>query len=710
MKIKSILMAAAVLLTAAVTGAEAESKTTMSPAEMRALNLKLTRAMANSLVEAEYFFAPDDKGERNEISFGYMCPGCRRMHYNTATSLIENQESLRVPGFALSESEFIFEDSGILPEFLDRVEVGFKGKLYPAEIVMYYPQQNSVKLRTKQPVPGIKPLAFKPDAAGRKYQFFNAEDQGIKIARTVPFNEGAIMHDLTTGQDYLEILPNVLLINAEAEVIALSLSPRLAISENPYLPPAQWQGVAAADFVKQIRDFEKRLSDGLYAARIQLEPKPQNGRDFRRGMEDEQNEFEGVAVRLDNDQVLLNLSLSNTNTARLKRITLWIDGKEVNASFVGSLRYFGGLVAKLEPNTPGKPVTLYAQDLRHMAHTPVYLAMVKNVGKKLDIRVTQGKLSALQDGFRGEQVPELMENQMMFTRDGVLLGLQLAKRQYGEENHYESKRNVAAMQLTAALKDYDSANIPRDGKAQYAWLGVELQQLTQDLAKAKGIMAFVSDKDSGMLVTLVYPGSPAEKIGLKVGDVLLTLTPANIAVPIKLQSYRMDMYDHMRDFPWERYDEVPAEYFDQIPQPWGSTQAGINKLLTQIGVGGKASLQVISDGKLQSREFEVAAEPENFDNAKRFQAAALGIGVCNMTYEVRNYFKLAADAPGVIVATVRAGGKAAVAGVKPYEIIVSVNGADVKNIDEFQAAVKDQKELKLSVRRMAVTRVVTINN
>ncbi len=709
MKIKSILMAATVLLTVAARGAEAESKA-MSFAEMRALNLKLTRAMADSLVEVEYFFAPDDKGERNEISFGYLCPNCRSMHYNTATSLIENQESMRIPGFALSESEFVFEDSGILPEFLDRAEISFKGKLYPAEIVMYYPQQNSVKLRTKQPVPGIRPLVFKPDAAGRKYQFFNAEDRGIKIARTVPFNEGAIMHDLTTGQDYLEILPNVLLTNAEAEVIALSLSPRLAIGENPYLPPAQWQGIAAADFVRQIRDFEQRLNDGLYAARILLESKPQNGRDFHRGMEEEQNEFEGIAVRLDKDQVLLNISLSNTNTARLKRITLWIDGKEVNASFVGSLRYFGGLVAKLEPNTPGKPVALYPQDLRHMAHAPVYLAMVKNIGRKLDIRVTQGQLEALQDGFRGEQVPELMENQMMFTRDGVLLGLQLGKRQYGEESSYESKRSVAAMQLNDALKDYDSANIPRDGKAEYAWLGVELQPLTQELAKAKGIMAFVSDKESGMLVTLIYPGSPAEKIGLKVGDVLLTLTPASIAIPIKLQSHRMDMYDHMRDFPWEHYDEVPAEYFDQIPQPWGSTQSGINKLLTQIGVGGKASLQVISDGKLRSCEFEVAAEPESFDNAKRFQAAALGISVCNMTYEVRNYFKLAADAPGVIVATVRAGGKAAVAGVKPYEIIVSVNGADVKNIDEFQAAVKDQKELKLSVRRMAVTRVVTINN
>ena len=82
--------------------------------------------------------------------------------------------------------------------------------------------------------------------------------------------------------------------------------------------------------------------------------------------------------------------------------------------------------------------------------------------------------------------------------------------------------------------------------------------------------------------------------------------------------------------------------------------------------------------------------------------------VADPTFEVREVIRLASGAAGVIIAKVVPGSPAAVAGIKPFEVIVSVNGNAVFGASDFAAAVKDQKELVLSVRRMAAVRTVKL--
>lgn len=59
-----------------------------------------------------------------------------------------------------------------------------------------------------------------------------------------------------------------------------------------------------------------------------------------------------------------------------------------------------------------------------------------------------------------------------------------------------------------------------------AWLGVELQKLNKDLAKYFG----VSEKD-GVLITEVQKDSPAEKAGLKAGDVIAKIDGEQVREP-----------------------------------------------------------------------------------------------------------------------------------------------------------------------------------
>ena len=54
------------------------------------------------------------------------------------------------------------------------------------------------------------------------------------------------------------------------------------------------------------------------------------------------------------------------------------------------------------------------------------------------------------------------------------------------------------------------------GKTQRGWLGVRIQEVTPEIAKSLGLK-----NEEGVLISMVNPGEPAEKGGLKAGDVIL---------------------------------------------------------------------------------------------------------------------------------------------------------------------------------------------
>lgn len=73
-----------------------------------------------------------------------------------------------------------------------------------------------------------------------------------------------------------------------------------------------------------------------------------------------------------------------------------------------------------------------------------------------------------------------------------------------------------AVPINTAIRSLDQ--LRRTGKVQYAWMGVGLQTLTGDVASTFGVQT-----QGGALVEKVYPGSPAEKAGIKGGDQTVTV-------------------------------------------------------------------------------------------------------------------------------------------------------------------------------------------
>src|SRR5439155_1307571 len=56
------------------------------------------------------------------------------------------------------------------------------------------------------------------------------------------------------------------------------------------------------------------------------------------------------------------------------------------------------------------------------------------------------------------------------------------------------------------------------GKVERGWLGVSIQPLTRELAKS-----FKRDDNTGALVSAVTAGSPADKAGIRAGDVIVEI-------------------------------------------------------------------------------------------------------------------------------------------------------------------------------------------
>ena len=168
---------------------------------------------------------------------------------------------------------------------------------------------------------------------------------------------------------------------------------------------------------------------------------------------------------------------------------------------------------------------------------------------------------------------------------------------------------------------------------------------------------------------------------------------------------RLDM---LAGFPWEQYDQIPEQYFDQITHPWPPAENSLTRTLTNLGFGTAYTAEFVRDGQRFTHRFVVTQSPPHFDSAERFHAQTLVLAVRSSTFESRHYLQMTADDPGVIVAKIEPGSKASVASIKPYEIITHVNDQPIDTPARFGRESGSARELRLAVKRMNQTRIVRI--
>jgi serine protease Do len=208
------------------------------------------------------------------------------------------------------------------------------------------------------------------------------------------------------------------------------------------------------------------------------------------------------------------------------------------------------------------------------------------------------------------------------------------------------------------------------GAVTRGWLGVMIQHVTADLAEKFGLARPV-----GALVGEVMENSPAEKAGIKQGDVIIDFMGKEITNMTTLPS-----------------------------------------IVAQTEVGTKAELTVIRQGEQKKIEITVGKLDEELvsgpGSAGESINPELGLTVQELTPELAKTLEIE-EQKGLIIADVANGSPAAEAGIKRGEIILEINQKPVASIKEFReifSKIKPNENILLLTKRDEHTRFVVLKN
>jgi Do/DeqQ family serine protease len=182
------------------------------------------------------------------------------------------------------------------------------------------------------------------------------------------------------------------------------------------------------------------------------------------------------------------------------------------------------------------------------------------------------------------------------------------------------------------------------------FVGATFDAVTSEVAEALGL-----PRARGALISRVLPGSPAEKAGMKPGQVVLAV------------------------------NGVPVEHPDAL-----------GYRLATVGLGGTAKITVSVAGKEEELTIALDRAPETTPRDERLiegRNPFSGAVVLNLSPRVAEELRMPAGAAGVVVTEVNRGSPAARIGLQPRDIVVELNGTPVATTDILTALVKEDPSI-----------------
>jgi len=184
------------------------------------------------------------------------------------------------------------------------------------------------------------------------------------------------------------------------------------------------------------------------------------------------------------------------------------------------------------------------------------------------------------------------------------------------------------------------------GKVRRSWLGVYIQEVTPEIAKQFGL----PEDTKGVLVGDVVKDSPAEKSGIKRGDIITKVNNEEV------------------DYPGELQDKIGS-----------------------IEIGEKANIEVVRDGKETSfvvriDEMPTVDEEGSELSKEKVFSVQTGLKVQMVTPEVAKEVGLP-WVKGLAITEVISGSSADDMGLQPGDIILEANRVEVSTVDEWEKVI-----------------------
>lgn len=233
----------------------------------------------------------------------------------------------------------------------------------------------------------------------------------------------------------------------------------------------------------------------------------------------------------------------------------------------------------------------------------------------------------------------------LFNMNGDVVGIN--SQIYSRSGGYQGLSFAIPIDVAVRVKD----QILQEGKVTRGRFGVTIQDMNQGLAQS-----FHLKSPAGALVSGVENGSPADKAGLKAGDVILEL------------------------------NGKPVQTSSELPP-----------MVAALKPGSTATLSLWRDKDLRKVSIQVGelVQDASVDRDQGAQGGRVGLAVRPLTPEEQGQAEVQG---GLLVMGVT--GPAARAGVRDGDLILSVNGNPVRNVDELRRfADKTSKHIALLIQR-----------
>lgn len=256
----------------------------------------------------------------------------------------------------------------------------------------------------------------------------------------------------------------------------------------------------------------------------------------------------------------------------------------------------------------------------------------------------------------------------LLNMDGKVIGINTAIVPYAQGMGFAIPVNKAK-EIMGDLVSF--------GHVKRGWLGVSVRNITPEMAKAYKVGG-----ENGVMVNDVFRGDPADKAGLKRGDVIVELNGQKIK--------------DSNDF--------------------------INKVRT-LAPGSIAKLGTVRKGKKMTFNVKLGERPNTADGRPAAKSGAKNPGkgtdtlkdfgiskVETLTDALRRMYKIDSNSDGLVITELERNSKASADGeIREGDLLIEVNGVEVKSPEDVKKAIGDDDSIVLMIEREGSTYFINVS-